>query len=358
MPVIARVNGHARAGGLGIIAAADIAVAAAASTFAFTEVRVGVAPAMILVPALRVMDPRVLARLTLTGDRFSAAEAAAAGLLTTVVEDDTALDACVAALVDALRQAAPGAVRATKDLLRALPARAGPRAWARRRARRPSSSPDRRRRRGWRRSWRSAAPPGTPPRREHAAPVTPRHRGGRLPRERRGHARAHRRGARAARRGAGGRGSPVRRTPPRPRQDVGARAGGGTGGPRHADARAVLPGRTAHGGPGRRWRRRGAGRGVAHAVPHHGQRPHGPRGDHEPDDDPQAAAGHGSRRGEPPPRPAAHRVRRRGPATPGRHLRARRRAVPPAEPAQRGRGSRPSASCSARRRPAGPTSPA
>jgi methylglutaconyl-CoA hydratase len=123
VPVIARVNGHARAGGLGLIAAADIAVAAAASTFAFSEVRVGVAPAMILVPALRVMGPRVLARLTLTGDRFSAAEAAAAGLLTAAVEDDTALDAWVAAQVDALRQAAPGAVRATKGLLRALPER-------------------------------------------------------------------------------------------------------------------------------------------------------------------------------------------------------------------------------------------
>ncbi len=59
VPVIARVNGHARAGGLGLIAAADLAVAAAASTFAFTEVRVGVAPAMILVPALRVMRAAV-----------------------------------------------------------------------------------------------------------------------------------------------------------------------------------------------------------------------------------------------------------------------------------------------------------
>src|SRR6202044_1552903 len=56
VPVIVRVNGHARAGGLGLIAAADMAVAAEAATFPFPEVRVGVAPAMILVPALRVMD--------------------------------------------------------------------------------------------------------------------------------------------------------------------------------------------------------------------------------------------------------------------------------------------------------------
>ncbi len=123
VPVIARVNGHARAGGLGLIAAADLAVAASASTFAFTEVRVGVAPAMILVPALRVMDRRFLARMTLTGERFDAGEAADAGLLSAVVDDEAALNAWVAAQTDALRQAAPGAVRATKALLRGLPGR-------------------------------------------------------------------------------------------------------------------------------------------------------------------------------------------------------------------------------------------
>ena len=73
VPVIARVNGHARAGGLGLVAASDLAAALEASTFAFTEVRVGVAPAMILVPALRVVDRRFLARTTLTGETFSAA---------------------------------------------------------------------------------------------------------------------------------------------------------------------------------------------------------------------------------------------------------------------------------------------
>jgi methylglutaconyl-CoA hydratase len=122
VPVIARVNGHARAGGLGLIAAADMAVAAAASTFAFTEVRVGVAPAMILVPALRVVDRRFLTRMTLTGERFTAEEAAAAGLLSAVVEDDAALAAWVAAQTDAIGKSAPGAVRATRELLRSLPA--------------------------------------------------------------------------------------------------------------------------------------------------------------------------------------------------------------------------------------------
>jgi methylglutaconyl-CoA hydratase len=122
VPVIARVNGHARAGGLGLIAAADMAVAPESSTFAFTEVRVGVAPAMILVPALRVMDRRFLARMTLTGERFGAPEARAAGLLSAVTADgDAALDAWVTAQTTAIRKAAPGAVRATKGLLRDLP---------------------------------------------------------------------------------------------------------------------------------------------------------------------------------------------------------------------------------------------
>jgi enoyl-CoA hydratase/carnithine racemase len=122
VPIIVRVNGHARAGGLGLIAAADMAVASEAATFAFTEVRVGVAPAMILVPALRVVDRRFLARAALTGERFGASEAAAAGLLTAVTPDEAGRDEWVAERTTALRQAAPGAVRATKALLRTLPA--------------------------------------------------------------------------------------------------------------------------------------------------------------------------------------------------------------------------------------------
>jgi enoyl-CoA hydratase/carnithine racemase len=121
VPVIARVNGHARAGGLGLVAASDLAVAASASTFAFTEVRVGVAPALILVPALTVAARRFLARTTLTGVPFSAAEAAEAGLLTAVVDDEGALTAWVDEAVDAILKSAPGAVAATKALLRTLP---------------------------------------------------------------------------------------------------------------------------------------------------------------------------------------------------------------------------------------------
>ena len=121
MPVIARVGGHARAGGLGLIAASDLAVATAGSTLAFSEVRVGVAPALILVPSLRVADRRFLSRVTLTGDTFSAAEAAGAGLLTDVVEDEAALDEWVARAIASILKSAPGAVAATKVLLDELP---------------------------------------------------------------------------------------------------------------------------------------------------------------------------------------------------------------------------------------------
>jgi methylglutaconyl-CoA hydratase len=121
LPVIARVNGHARAGGLGLIAASDLAVAAKGSTFAFSEVRVGVAPAMILVPALPTVERRFLSRTMLTGESFSADEAAASGLLTAVVEDEAALDGWVQHAVESILKSAPGAVAATKSLLSSLP---------------------------------------------------------------------------------------------------------------------------------------------------------------------------------------------------------------------------------------------
>ncbi|HVB92096.1 MAG TPA: enoyl-CoA hydratase-related protein [Acidimicrobiales bacterium] len=120
-PVIARVNGHARGGGLGLIAIADMAVAPASSTFAFSEVRVGVAPAMILVPALRVTARRFLARMTLTGEQFSADDAVHGGLLTAVVADERELDDWVDRETASLLKSAPGAVAATKALLASLP---------------------------------------------------------------------------------------------------------------------------------------------------------------------------------------------------------------------------------------------
>ncbi|MDG9707562.1 enoyl-CoA hydratase family protein [Streptomyces sp. DH10] len=113
-PVVARVTGHVRAGGLGLLAACDIAAASTEATFAFTEVRIGVAPAVISLPLLPRTDPRVLARYYLTGERFDAAEAARTGLLTTHADD---VDTALAPILDGLRKSAPDALTETKRLL-------------------------------------------------------------------------------------------------------------------------------------------------------------------------------------------------------------------------------------------------
>jgi methylglutaconyl-CoA hydratase len=115
-PVIGRINGAARAGGIGLVAACDLAAASESATFALSEVRVGVAPAMIAVALLRMMNPRRLRALTLTGEVFGANEAVAAGLLTAAVPDDE-LDEWVDARVDSVLRASPAAVRATKRML-------------------------------------------------------------------------------------------------------------------------------------------------------------------------------------------------------------------------------------------------
>ncbi|MBW8702669.1 Carnitinyl-CoA dehydratase [Streptomyces sp. MBT84] len=115
-PVVARVRGHVRAGGLGLLGACDIAAASAEATFAFTEVRIGVAPAVISLPLLPRTDPRALARYYLTGERFDAAEAVRTGLLTTAGDD---VDAVLAPVLEGLRRASPQGLAETKQLLTA-----------------------------------------------------------------------------------------------------------------------------------------------------------------------------------------------------------------------------------------------
>ncbi|WP_405992631.1 enoyl-CoA hydratase family protein [Streptomyces sp. NBC_00986] len=116
-PVVARVTGHVRAGGVGLLAACDMAAAATTSTtFAFTEVRIGVAPAVISLPLLPRTDPRALARYYLTGERFDATEATHAGLLTVAGAD---VDEVLAPILDGLRRSAPEALAETKRLLTA-----------------------------------------------------------------------------------------------------------------------------------------------------------------------------------------------------------------------------------------------
>jgi enoyl-CoA hydratase len=115
-PVVARVTGHVRAGGVGLLAACDIAAASHTATFALTEVRIGVAPAVVSLPLLPRTDPRALARYCLTGERLDAAEAARIGLLTAAGDD---VDEVLAPVLDGLRKAAPEALAETKRLLTA-----------------------------------------------------------------------------------------------------------------------------------------------------------------------------------------------------------------------------------------------
>lgn len=115
-PVVARVGGPARAGGLGLVAAADIAICAEEATFAFSEVRIGVVPAIISATVLRRLAPRAAAELFLTGDAFDGRRAAEIGLVTAAAPAE-ALDATVASYCGALLRGGPLAVAGTKRVL-------------------------------------------------------------------------------------------------------------------------------------------------------------------------------------------------------------------------------------------------
>lgn len=119
-PVVARIAGPARAGGVGIVAACDIAVAARSASFAFSEVRLGVVPAVISVTVLPRLTSRAGHELLLTGEVFDGARAAAVGLVNAVVDDDQ-LDTEVARYVTMLSLGAPGALQETKRLLIGAP---------------------------------------------------------------------------------------------------------------------------------------------------------------------------------------------------------------------------------------------
>ena len=119
-PVIARVQGHVAGGGNGLVAACDVAVAASDARFAFTEVRVGVAPSIVSVVCLMVMNRRDAQELLLTGERVDADRALKAGLLTAVAPEG-GLDAVVDAYIQQFRAGGPEALAQTKELLRRVP---------------------------------------------------------------------------------------------------------------------------------------------------------------------------------------------------------------------------------------------
>ncbi|MGY1770763.1 enoyl-CoA hydratase-related protein [Blastococcus sp. SYSU D00813] len=116
-PVLAAVRGPARAGGIGLMAACDVVVAGASATFAISEVRVGLVPAVISAVLLPRMLPHLAHRLALTGEVFGPDLAVTAGLVDLAVADDE-VDATVDAQVAALAAGAPGALAETKRLLR------------------------------------------------------------------------------------------------------------------------------------------------------------------------------------------------------------------------------------------------
>jgi methylglutaconyl-CoA hydratase len=119
-PVVGRINGPARAGGLGLTCACDIAIAVEAATFAFSEVRVGVAPAIISVVTLPRLGPARALELFLTGDVFDAPTAAGFGLINAAVPREE-LDAAVGRYVASLLLGGPNALGETKRLVREVP---------------------------------------------------------------------------------------------------------------------------------------------------------------------------------------------------------------------------------------------
>jgi enoyl-CoA hydratase len=117
-PTVAAVDGAVRAGGIGLMASCDLIVVQRSVTFALTEVRIGVAPAIISVPILRRVTPSRIAAAMLTGEAFDADEARAIGLITHVTDD---VAATTAELCKGIVAGAPRAVTETKRLLHRVP---------------------------------------------------------------------------------------------------------------------------------------------------------------------------------------------------------------------------------------------
>jgi enoyl-CoA hydratase len=116
IPVVAVIRGHVRAGGIGLVGACDLALATEASTFAFSEVRLGLTPAIISLTTLDKVSSRTAAQMFLTGVTFSGAEAARAGLVNTAVPAAD-LDDTVRQLSAELVATSPQGLHETKRLL-------------------------------------------------------------------------------------------------------------------------------------------------------------------------------------------------------------------------------------------------
>jgi methylglutaconyl-CoA hydratase len=122
-PVIARVQGPAYGGGVGLIAACDIAIATLDAQFALSEVRLGIIPATISPHVIAAIGERHARRYMLTAERFSADEAYRLGLVHEIVTDEAALDDAIGDIIDALLANGPDAMTECKDLIRAVAGR-------------------------------------------------------------------------------------------------------------------------------------------------------------------------------------------------------------------------------------------
>lgn len=122
-PTIARVQGPAYGGGVGLVAACDIAIAAFDAQFALTEVKLGIIPAVISPYVITAIGERKARRYMLTAERFSAAEAYRIGLVHEIVPGQEELDEAVGEIVDALLDNSPAAIGACKDLIKAVAGR-------------------------------------------------------------------------------------------------------------------------------------------------------------------------------------------------------------------------------------------
>ncbi|MDO5103337.1 MAG: enoyl-CoA hydratase/isomerase family protein [Lautropia sp.] len=116
-PTIARIQGDVYAGGMGLVAACDMAVALDTAGFCLSEVKLGLIPATISPYVIRAMGTRAAHRYFLTAERFDALEALRIGFVHRVVSDESSLDAKVAELAQALCSASPNAVKLCKQLV-------------------------------------------------------------------------------------------------------------------------------------------------------------------------------------------------------------------------------------------------
>jgi len=119
-PTIARIQGPAYGGGVGLVACCDIAIATFDVQFSLTEVKLGLIPAVISPHVIAAVGERYARRYMLTAERFSAAEAYRIGLLHEMVSDEESLDEALGEIIDALLNNAPGAMAECKDLIRAV----------------------------------------------------------------------------------------------------------------------------------------------------------------------------------------------------------------------------------------------